>query len=117
VFTTATFIGYLIGGPWAALVATVAMFLPAFIFSAVSSIMLDRLARSRLARAFLEGVNAAAVALIAVVLIKLAVIAFTGAVSVVLGVVAAIAIFFARVNASLVLLGAAVAGAMVGVFR
>jgi chromate transporter len=112
VFTTATFIGYLIGGPWAAVVATVAMFLPAFVFSALSSIMLDRLSRSRLARAFLEGVNAAAVALIAVVLIKLASAAFTGPMSIVLGVAAAIAILYARVNASLVLLAAAGLGAL-----
>jgi chromate transporter len=112
VFTTATFIGYLIGGPWAAAVATVAMFLPAFVFSALSSIMLDRLSRSRLARAFLEGVNAAAVALIAVVLIKLASAAFTGPMSIVLGVAAAIAILYARVNASLVLLAAAGLGAL-----
>ncbi len=78
VFTTATFIGYLLGGPWAAVVATVAIFLPAFVFSAVSSTFLDRLNRSRLARAFLDGVNAAAVALIAVVLVRLASAAFTG---------------------------------------
>lgn len=112
VFTTATFIGYLIGGPWAAVVATVAMFLPAFVFSALSSIMLDRLSRSRLARAFLEGVNAAAVSLIAVVLIKLASAAFTGPMSIVLGIAAAIAILYARVNASLVLLAAAGLGAL-----
>lgn len=112
VFTTATFIGYLLGGPWAAVVATVAMFLPAFIFSALSSVMLERLSRSRLARAFLEGVNAAAVALIAVVLIRLAAAAFTTPISIVLGVLAALVIIFARVNASLVLLAAAGLGAL-----
>ncbi|HEY6362550.1 MAG TPA: chromate efflux transporter [Vicinamibacterales bacterium] len=113
VFTTATFIGYLLGGPWAAVVATVAMFLPAFIFSALSSVMLERLSRSRLARAFLEGVNAAAVALIAVVLIRLAAAAFTGPVSIVLAVLAAVAILYAGINASLVLLLAAGLGALV----
>ena len=117
VFTTATFIGYLLGGPWAAVVATVAMFFPAFVFAALSSILLDRLSRSRLARAFLEGVNAAAVALIAVVLVRLAAAAFTGPVSIVLGVLATVAILYARVNASVILLVAAGLGALLTVLR
>ena len=115
VFTTATFIGYLLGGPLAAVVATTAMFLPAFVFSALSAAVLDRLTRSRVAVAFLQGVNAAAVALIAVVLVRLATAAFTGPVSVIIGVIAAGAILYLRVNASLVLAAAAVAGAVLAV--
>jgi chromate transporter len=115
VFTTATFVGYLIGGPWAALVATTAMFLPAFVFSALSSAVLDRLTRSRIAVAFLQGVNAAAVALIAVVLVRLAAAAFTGLSSIIIGLIAATAILYLRVNPSLVLAGAAAAGALLAV--
>lgn len=115
VFTTATFVGYLIGGARTAAVATVAMFLPAFVFSAMSSAMLDRLSRSRLAAVFLQGVNAAAVALIAVVLIRLAAAAFTGPLSVVVALLAAAAILVFRANPSFVLLGAAALGAAVGV--
>lgn len=114
VFTTATFVGYLLGGAPAAVVATVAMFLPAFVFSALSSAMLDRLAGSKLAALFLQGVNAAAVALIAVTLVRLSTAAFTGPLAVVAGLAAAAAIFVARVNPSLVLLAAAVLGALVG---
>lgn len=114
VFTTATFVGYLLGGAPAAAVATVAMFLPAFVFSAASSAMLDRLAGSRLAALFLQGVNAAAVALIAVTLVRLSSAALSGPLPVVAGLVAAVAIFAARVNPSLVLLAAAVIGALVG---
>jgi chromate transporter len=115
VFTTATFIGYLLGGPWAALVATTAMFLPAFVFSALSSAILDRLTGSRAATAFLQGVNAAAVALIAVVLVRLATAAFTGPVSILIGFVAAVAILFGRLNPSLVLAAAAGLGAVLAV--
>jgi chromate transporter len=115
-FTTATFVGYVIGGPWTAVAATVAIFLPAFIFSALSSLALDRLRASRGARAFLDGVNAAAVALIAAVLIALGRVAFADLVGVFIGLAASIAIFAARVEAAIVLLVAAAAGAMYGVY-
>ena len=67
VFSAATFVGYLVGGLDGALAATVGIFLPAFVFVALSVVLLVRLRASRRTRAFLDGVNAAAVALIAVV--------------------------------------------------
>ena len=113
-FTTATFIGYLLGGPAVAVTATVAMFLPAFVCAALSSLVLDRLAASRYARAFLDGVNAAAIALIAVTVITLARTAFSGALPVVIGGAALIALLVARLNPSWVLLAAALVGAAFG---
>jgi chromate transporter len=71
-FSTATFIGYVVAGPTGALMATVGVFLPAFIAVAVSIPLLDRLRRSRRARAFLDGVNFAAVGLLAIVAVQLA---------------------------------------------
>jgi chromate transporter len=111
VFTTATFVGYLLGGPAMAALATAAMFLPAFVFSAASTLVLARLLRSPRARAFLEGVNAAAVALIAVVLVRLGASAFDGPMAIAIALAAAAALFYARINASLVLAGAAMVGA------
>lgn len=70
VFSTATFIGYLISGPVGAAAATVGIFLPAFLAVAVSVPLLDRL-RTSAFRAFLDGVNAAAVGLLAVVAVRL----------------------------------------------
>jgi len=67
VFTTATFIGYVLAGPTGALVATVGIFLPAFFFVAVSGPLIPRLRRSRLSGAVLDGVNVASLALMAVV--------------------------------------------------
>ncbi|HWY54365.1 MAG TPA: chromate efflux transporter [Terriglobales bacterium] len=64
--TTATFIGYLLKGTPGALIATVAIFLPAFFFVAISGPLVPRLRQSPLAGAVLDGVNVAALALIAV---------------------------------------------------
>jgi chromate transporter len=66
VFTTATFIGYVLAGPKGAALATAAIFLPAFFFVAVSGRLLPRLRRSKIAAAALDGVNAASLAVMAV---------------------------------------------------
>jgi chromate transporter len=67
VLTTATFIGYVLGGPAGAAVATIGMFLPAFVFVALSGPLVPRLRRSVVAGAVLDGVNVASLALMAVV--------------------------------------------------
>jgi chromate transporter len=72
VFTTATFIGYLLGGARRAAVATTGIFLPAFVFVAMSSALLPRLRRTPVAGAALDGVNVASLALMAVVTAQLA---------------------------------------------
>ena len=71
VFTTASFIGYLLGGLSGALVATLGIFLPAFVFVALSTPLLPRLRRSAAAGAFLDGINAASLSLMAVVAYRL----------------------------------------------
>ena len=72
VFTTATFVGYLLGGFWGAAVATVGIFLPAFVFVALSGPLVPRIRRSPVAGAFLDGVNVASIALMALVTAQLA---------------------------------------------
>jgi chromate transporter len=72
VFTTATFVGYLLGGTTGAVMATIGIFLPAFIFVAASGPLLRRVRRSVGARAALDGVNVASLALMAAVTIQLA---------------------------------------------
>jgi chromate transporter len=67
VFTTATFIGYLLAGSVGAVAATIGIFLPAFVFVAISGLFVPRLRRSPAAGAFLDGVNVASLALMAVV--------------------------------------------------
>ena len=67
VFTTATFIGFLLAGWTGAVLATVAIFLPSFVFVAASRPLLPRLRGSLRAAAFLDGVNVAALGLMAAV--------------------------------------------------
>src|SRR5580658_4460770 len=67
VFTTATFIGYLVAGVPGAIVATLGVFLPSFVLVALSGPLIPRVRRSLIAGAFLDGVNVAAIALMAVV--------------------------------------------------
>ena len=63
VFTTASFIGYLLGGWFGAILATIAIFLPSFAFVAVLNPLVTRVRADRRSRSFLDGVNATAVAL------------------------------------------------------
>jgi chromate transporter len=88
VLTTATFIGYLLGGLAGAGVATVAIFLPAFGFVAALGRIAPRLRRSPPAGRFLSGVNAAAVALMAAVTVTLARAALTDVRAGVIGAIA-----------------------------
>jgi len=64
-FTTATFIGYLLGGTNGAIVATIGIFIPSFIFVAAGRPLIPRIRRSMIAGAFLDGVNVGVLALMA----------------------------------------------------
>lgn len=115
VFTTATFIGYLLGGVPAALIATVGIFLPSFVFVAASHPVVPRLRRSRWAGAFLDGVNAASLALMAGVTWQLARAAVVDAVTVALAVVSIVLLIRFRVNSAWLVIGGAVVGLLVRV--
>lgn len=110
VFTTATFIGYLLGGPTGALVATLGIFLPAFIFVALSAPLIPRLRASPLAGAFLDGVNVASLALMAVVTWQLGQATLTDWLTIALALVAAILLIRWRINSAWLVLGGAAIG-------
>lgn len=109
-FTTATFIGYLGGGLPGGLLATAGIFLPAFVFVALSGPLVPRLRASRRASAFLDGVNAASLALMALVTFELARAAVAGLAGLSLAAVTALLLFRFRVNSAWLVLGGAVAG-------
>lgn len=110
VFTTATFVGYVLRGVPGAAVATVGIFLPAFVYVALSGVLLPRLRRSSAARAALDGVNVGSLALMAVVTWQLAGAALVDAWTVLLALVAAVLLLRWKVNSSWLVLGGGVAG-------
>ena len=71
VFTTATFLGYLVAGPVGAFLATVAIFLPSFVFVGLLTRLTDKLRSSPWSSALLDGVNISALALMAGVSVQL----------------------------------------------
>jgi chromate transporter len=107
VFTTATFIGYLLGGVPGALVATAAIFLPSFVLVAVSGPWLARLRTTRPVADALDGLNAAALGLMAAVTWQLARAAVTDPLTAVLAVVSLAAVLRWRVNSLWLLLAGA----------
>jgi chromate transporter len=109
-FTTATFIGYVLKGVPGAVVATVGIFLPAFVFCAVSGPVMPWLRRSRLAGAFLDGVNVASLALMAVVTWELARTALVDVLTAATALACTVLLFRYRVNAGWLALGGALWG-------
>ncbi|WP_176736212.1 chromate efflux transporter [Oligoflexus tunisiensis] len=114
VFTTATFIGYLIAGNLGALVATIGIFLPAFIFVALSGPLIPRLRKSQLAGAFLDGVNVASLALMAVVTLQLTTSALVDITTLILAASSAVLLIRYKVNSAWLVLGGGLIGLLVG---
>jgi chromate transporter len=112
VFTTATFVGYLLAGNAGALVATLGIFLPAFFFVALSAPLVPRLRRSWLAAAVLDGVNVASLALMAVVTLQLCRAAVVDVTTALLAVVSLVLLVRWRVNTTWLILGGALVGAL-----
>jgi chromate transporter len=117
VFTTATFIGYLVGSWPGAILATIAIFLPSFVFVAIVYPLLPRLRSSPWASAFLDGVNAAAVGLMAAVVWQLGTSSITDALTLVLAVVAAILLIRFRTNSAWLVLGGGAVGLVTNALR
>ena len=110
VFTTATFVGYVLGGTQGALVATLGIFLPAFFFVAVSGPLVPRIRKSPTAGAFLDGVNAAALALMLVVTYELGHAALVDLKTIILAVISAVILFRFHLNSAWLVLGGALMG-------
>jgi chromate transporter len=110
VFSTATFIGYVLGGLPGALLATAGIFLPSFAFVALSGPLVPRLRHSPTAGAFLDGVNVGALALMAVVTCTLGRAAIVDPTSVMLAAVSAFLLLRFRVNSAWLVLGGACVG-------
>jgi chromate transporter len=110
-FTTATFIGYVIGGVRGAVAATMGIFLPAFVLVAISGPLVPKLRRSSVVAAALDGINVAALALMIVVSAQLARTAVVDWLTLAIAGVSAVLLFRYRLNSTWLVLGGAAVGA------
>ncbi len=110
VFTTATFIGYFLGGVPGALLATAGIFLPSFLLVALTYRHIPRLRESRALGTILDGVNAASLGLMAAVTLQLAREALVNGLSVCLAAGSFALVLFTKINSTWIILAAALVG-------
>jgi chromate transporter len=114
VFTTATFIGYLLAGWAGAAVATVAIFLPAFALVAASGPIVPALRRSRVVAAALDGIVAGSLALMAVVTWQLGRTAIVDLTTAAIALASATALLWLRLDSTWLIATGATLGAVLG---
>ncbi len=112
VFTTATFIGYVLAGVPGAALATLGIFLPSFVFVALSHPLIPKLRASRRTGAFLDGVNVAALGLMAAVTWQLGRVAIVDTTTAALALIALALLLRFRLNSAWLVLGGAAVGAL-----
>jgi chromate transporter len=110
VFTTATFVGYVVAGSSGAILATIGIFLPAFVFVLISSPFIPKLRRSPWASGFLDGVNVASLGLMAAVTWQLGRAAVIDWFTAVLALIAAVLVFRLKINSAWLVLGGGIIG-------
>lgn len=114
VFTTATFIGYHLGGMPGAVTATIGIFLPAFVFVALSAPIIPAMRRSRVAGAVLDGVNVASLALMASVTMTLARDALVDVLGISIAIASTVLLLRCRVGSGILIGVGAVVGLLFG---
>lgn len=110
VFTTATFVGYVVAGTGGAVVATLGIFLPAFVFVALSAPLIPRLRRSPITSRLLDGVNVGSLALMAVVAVRLGIGSLIDPFAIGVAAVTLLLLVRFKVNSAWLVLGGGVLG-------
>jgi len=111
VFSSATFIGWQIGGPTGAVAATLGIFVPSFLFVALLNPLIEYLRKSKVMSAFLDAVNMVSVAIILSVAIEIGRVAILDWRSLVIALLSFIVTFsFKELNTAFVIFGGAVLG-------
>ncbi len=112
-FTTATFIGYQLGGLAGALLATLGIFLPSFLFVAISNPFIPRLRSSPWFGALLDGVNAAALGLMAAVTWQIGVASLIDPLTIFLALAALVLLLRFKLNSTWLIAAGALVGLLV----
>ena len=111
VFSSATFIGWQIGGPKAAVAATIGIFLPSFVFVALLNPLIPRLRQSTLMSAFLDAVNIASVAVISAVIVEIGREVLVDWRSILIAIAGfLVSYFFRNINTAFIILGGSLMG-------
>jgi chromate transporter len=110
VFTTATFIGYLLAGIPGALLATLGIFLPSFIFVALSNPIIPRIRNSSWVSGLLDGVNVASLGLMAAVTWQLGWTSLVDPLTVIIALVALVLLLRFKINSTWPIAGGALVG-------
>lgn len=117
VFTTATFIGFILGGVPGALLATLGIFLPSFIFVAVANPLIPRIRNSTWASGLLDGVNVASLGLMAAVTWQLGKASLTDILTVLVALVSFVLLIRFKVNSTWLIIGGAIIGLVYAVLQ
>src|SRR5690606_20426570 len=111
VLSTATFIGWQLGGFWGAIAATIGIFLPSFIFVSILNPFVPKMRKSKIFTAFLDAVNIAAVAVIVAVCVDMGKDTLTDWKTVLIALLSIICVFlFKKVNSAFIVIGGALIG-------
>lgn len=113
VFTTATFIGYVLAGNLGAFLATIGIFLPAFFFVTISAPLIPRIRNSPLAGALLDGVNVASLALMAFVAWELGRATLVDVPTVLIALIAAVLLIRYKINSAWLVIAGGVVGYLI----
>jgi len=116
-FTAATFIGYLLGGTSGALLATLGIFLPSFIFVAISNPLIPKIRSSTWASSLLDGVNASSLGLMAGVTFQLAFSSLTDFYAALIAAISLILLLRYKINSTWLIAGGALAGYLIQFIR
>ncbi len=116
VFTTATFIGYIISGGWGGILATIGIFLPAFVLVGLVHPYIGKLRSSSWISGVLDGINVASWGLMAVVSWKLAVAAIIDLPTILLAAASLFLVFRFKINSAWLVLGGGLVGFLVSSF-
>ncbi|RFC55529.1 chromate efflux transporter [Brumimicrobium aurantiacum] len=108
VLSTATFIGWQLGGFWGAIAATIGIFLPSFIFVAILNPLIPKMRKSKTISAFLDAVNIAAVGVIVAVCVEMGAETLVDWRTILIAVASMITVFvFKKVNSAFIVIGGA----------
>jgi chromate transporter len=117
VFTSATFIGYILADVPGALLATLGIFLPSFIFVALTAPLIPKIRDSKQFSSLLDGVNAVSLGLMGAVMVQLGISSLIDIPTILIGIISAVLLIRYRVSSTWLILGGGLIGLAMTLLR